>query len=401
MLNAPPEHRYTLALLLALNAVSIVAMQFIVPAMPDLVSVFDTTPAAVQLTLTIFMLGYAVFQVAYGPLSDRYGRKGVLMAATAVYTLGSFIGTIAPSIEILILARLLQSVGAAAGFVLPPAVARDVYGDSAARAISWISISAGIAALFAPYFGGLIHETIGWRWGMGFNGALGVVMLLACGLALAESHPVSLRRKVGLAGLARGYATLAGTPTFLGFVLATAFVNGAFYAFFAGGTFVAIEILGLSPSEFGLLIVPVIALFLPSAYLSVRLSERFGPVRVIALGTLVSFAGSLLLLGAALGGAMSVELLLVASTFLGWGNGQVIPIATASGVGLNPALAGTASAALGTAQMGMGAVASLLFGLFHDGTPTAMAALMASMALAALLSCALIAAGRRKLAPAA
>jgi DHA1 family bicyclomycin/chloramphenicol resistance-like MFS transporter len=388
MLKAPPEHRHTLALLLALNAVSIVAMQFIVPAMPDLVAVFDTTPAAVQLTLTIFMLGYAVFQVAYGPLSDRYGRKGVLMAATTVYTLGSFIGAIAPSIEILILARLLQSVGAAAGFVLPPAVARDVYGDSAARAISWISISAGVAALFAPYFGGLIHETIGWRWGMGFNGALGVVMLLACGLALAESHPVSLRRKVGLAGLARGYATLAGTPTFLGFVLATAFVNGAFYAFFAGGTFVAIEILGLSPSEFGLLIIPVIALFLPSAYLSVRLSERFGPVRVIALG-------------AALGGAMSVELLLVASAFLGWGNGQVIPIATASGVGLNPALAGTASAALGTAQMGMGAVASLLFGLFHDGTPTAMAALMASMALAALLSCALIAAGRRKLAPAA
>ncbi len=401
MLNAPPEHRYTLILLLTLNAVSIVAMQFIVPAMPDLAAAFGTTPAAVQLTLTVFMLGYAVFQIAYGPLSDRFGRKVVLMWATAVFVIGSILGAVAPSIEVLILARLLQSVGAAAGFVLPPAVARDVYGpDRAARAISWISISAGIAALFAPYAGGLVHETVGWRWGMVFNAALGAAILAGCGLYLTESHPVAKRRKVGIVGLARGYATLACTPTFIGLLLAVAFVNGAFYAFFAGGTFVAIDILGLSPSEFGLLIIPVIALFLPSAYLSVRLSDRFGSLRVIALGTVVSFGGSLLLLWAALTGNTSVELLLVAAACLGWGNGQVIPIATASGVGLVPSLAGTASAALGTAQMGLGAVSSLLFGLFHDGTPTAMAALMAAMALAALLSCALVMSGRRKLAAA-
>jgi len=401
MLNAPPEHRYTLILLLALNAVSIVAMQFIVPAMPDLAAAFSTTPAAVQLTLTVFMLGYAAFQIAYGPLSDRFGRKVVLMWATAVFVAGSILGAVAPSIEVLILARLLQSVGAAAGFVLPPAVARDVYGeDRAARAISWISISAGVAALFAPYAGGLVHETVGWRWGMVFNAALGIGILAACGFYLAESHPVAKRRTVGIAGLARGYATLARTPTFMGFLLAVAFVNGAFYAFFAGGTFVAIDILGLSPSEFGLLIIPVIALFLPSAYLSVRFAERFGPLRVMALGTVVSLGGALLLLWAALAGQTSVELLLVASACLGWGNGQVIPVATAKGVGLVESLAGTASAALGTAQMGMGALASLLFGLFHDGTPTAMAALMAAMALAALLSCTLVVTGRRKLATA-
>ena len=397
MLNAPPEHRYTLILMLTINAVSIVAMQFIVPAMPDLVGEFATTPAMVQLTLTMFMLGYAVFQIAYGPLSDRYGRKGVVMWATLVFIAGSFLGAVAPSIEVLVIARVLQSVGAAAGFVLPPAVARDIYGhDGAPRAIGWISISAGLAALSAPYFGGLIHETAGWRWGMGFNGVLGIAILVACGLLLAESHPIARRQSVGFAGLARGYAALARSRRFMGYLLATAFVNGAFYAFFAGGTFVAIQILGLSPSQFGLLTIPVVALFLPSAYLSVRMAARFGSTRIIALGTLTTAAGSIGLLFVALSGNVSVPAMLVASALLGWGNGQVIPNATAAAVNLFPKLAGTASASLGTAQMGMGAVASLLFGLLHDGTSTPMAALMAVMGLAAVLSCGLIIAARRR-----
>lgn len=397
MLNAPPEHRYTLILLLTLNAVSIVAMQFIVPAMPSLVGEYATTPAMVQLTLTLFMLGYAAFQIAYGPLSDRFGRKGVLMWATAVFVVGSFLGMVAPNIETLILARVLQSVGAAAAFVLPPAVARDVYGhDGAPKAIGWISISAGLAAGAAPYLGGLVHETVGWRWGMGLNGVLGIGILVACGLFLAESHPAALRRTVGLGGLARGYATLARSPRFMGYLLAAAFVNGVFYAYFAGGTFVAIDILGLSPSQFGLMTLPVIILFVPSAYFSVRLAARFGSTRIIALGTLITLSGSVGLFVAVLSGHTSVAAMLIASAILGWGNGQVIPNATAEAVNLFPKLAGTASASLGTAQMGMGAVASLLFGLMHDGTPTAMAMLMAGMALAAFVSCGLIVAARRR-----
>ncbi|MEQ8248833.1 MAG: multidrug effflux MFS transporter [Alphaproteobacteria bacterium] len=397
MLNAPPEHRHTLILLLLLNAISIVAMQFIVPAMPDLVGAFATTPAMVQLTLTMFMLGYAVFQIAYGPLSDRFGRKGVLMWATAVFVVGSFLGAFAQSIEVLIVARVLQSVGAAAGFVLPPAVARDVYGhDGAPPAIGWISISAGLAALLAPYLGGLVHETAGWRWGMGLNGVLGIAILLACGFLLAESHPRALRQSVGIAGLARGYAALGRSRRFMGYLLATAFVNGAFYAFFAGGAFVAIEILGLSPSQFGLLTVPVVLFFLPSAYLSVRLAARYGATRIIALGTATTALGSIGLLVVALSGNLGVGALLVASALLGWGNGQVIPNATAAAINLFPKLAGTASASLGTAQMGMGAIASLLFGVMHDGTSTPMAALMAVMAAAAVLSCGFIVAARRR-----
>ena len=400
MMNAPPEHRYTLILLLTLNAVSIVAMQFIVPAMPSLVSEFATTPAMVQLTLTLFMLGYAVFQIAYGPLSDRFGRKGLLLWATGVFVVGSFLGAVAPNIEVLILARVLQSVGAAAGFVLPPAVARDVYGHAGApRAIGWISISAGIAAVISPYIGGLVHETAGWRWGMGLNGALGVAILMACWLFLTESHPTALRRAVGVAGLARGYAALARSQRFIGYLLAVAFVNGTFYAFFAGGTFVAIEILSLSPSQFGLLTMPLVLVFLPSAYLSVRMAARFGTTKIIVFGTLTTFVGSAGLLVVALSGSVSVVAMLFASVLIGWGNGQVIPNATAAAMNLFPKLAGTASASLGTAQMGMGAVASLLFGLLHNGTSTPMAALMAGMGLLAFVSCGLIVASRQRTAP--
>jgi DHA1 family bicyclomycin/chloramphenicol resistance-like MFS transporter len=234
---------------------------------------------------------------------------------------------------------------------------------------------------------------------MGLNGALGIAILMACWLFLTESHPAALRRAVGVAGLARGYAALARSQRFMGYLLAVAFVNGTFYAFFAGGTFVAIEILSLSPSQFGLLTMPLVLVFLPSAYLSVRMAARYGSTKIIVLGTLTTFVGSAGLLVVALSGNVSVVAMLFASVLIGWGNGQVIPNATAAAMNLFPKLAGTASASLGTAQMGMGAVASLLFGLLHNGTSTPMAALMAGMGLLAFVSCGLIVASRQRTAP--
>jgi MFS transporter, DHA1 family, multidrug resistance protein len=187
-MNVSAEHRYTLTLLLALTGTSAFSLQFFVPAMPDLVQIFETTPAMVQLTLTLFMLTYGIFQAVYGPLSDRFGRKPVLLVAIVIYVAGSFLGVAALSIEMVIAARVLQAVGAAAGFVLVPAIARDVYGQGGApRAMSYISMTNGFISAAGPLIGGLIHQYAGWRYGLLATGTLGASMLVMTTLYLKES----------------------------------------------------------------------------------------------------------------------------------------------------------------------------------------------------------------------
>ncbi|MDA0367238.1 MAG: multidrug effflux MFS transporter [Proteobacteria bacterium] len=390
--------RYTLALLLALTGTSAFSLQFFVPAMPALVGIFETTPAMVQLTLTLFLAAYGIFQAIYGPLSDRFGRKPVLVAAITIYIAGSFLGAAALSIEMVIIARVLQAVGAAAGFVLVPAIARDVYGrDGAPRAMGYISMTNGFISAAGPLVGGLIHQYAGWRYGLMATGALGVTMLLFTVLYLRESGTV-IRQRVAIAVLARGYAALAKTRGFMGYVLSVASVNGVFYAFLAGAAFVAIENLGVSPSGFGLLMVPAVAMFMTASFFSDRLARRIGTTRVILIGTLFTATGAVGLLVVSLAGHQSVTALLIASAFMGLGNGQVLPACISEAVSVEPRLAGTASAWLGVSQMAVAAAASQIYGFIHDGTTLPVALLMTILAGGALGGWVLIA--RRNVAPA-
>ncbi len=390
--------RYTLALLLALTGTSAFSLQFFVPAMPALVGIFETTPAMVQLTLTLFLAAYGIFQAIYGPLSDRFGRKPVLVAAITIYIAGSFLGAAALSIEMVIIARVLQAVGAAAGFVLVPAIARDVYGrDGAPRAMGYISMTNGFISAAGPLVGGLIHQYAGWRYGLMATGALGVTMLIFTVLYLRESGTV-VRQRVAIAVLARGYAALAKTRGFMGYVLSVASVNGVFYAFLAGAAFVAIENLGVSPSGFGLLMVPAVAMFMTASFFSDRLARRIGTTRVILIGTLFTATGAVGLLVVSLAGHQSVTALLIASAFMGLGNGQVLPACISEAVSIEPRLAGTASAWLGVSQMAVAAAASQIYGFIHDGTTVPVALLMTILGASALGGWVLIA--RRNVAPA-
>lgn len=381
-----PDHRHTLALLLALTGTSAFSLQFFVPAMPDLVTIFKTTPATVQLTLTLFMLTYGLFQAVYGPLSDRFGRKPVLLVAIVIYVAGSFLGAAALSIEMVIAARVLQAVGAAAGFVLVPAIARDVYGhDGAPRAMSYISMTNGFISAAGPLIGGLIHQYAGWRYGLLATGTLGAVMLVMTALYLKESGSV-VRQRVALMPILRGYLKLARTRGFMGYVLAVASVNGVFYAFLAGAAFVAIDSLGVSPSGFGLLMIPAVALFMTASFLSDRVAARIGTTRVILIGTLFTTVGAVGLLVVSLSGHQSVTALLIASAFMGFGNGQVLPSCIAEAVSVDPKLSGTASAWMGVSQMVVAALASQIYGFIHDGTTVPVALLMTALAGCALVA---------------
>lgn len=388
MLNAPRMHRYTLPILLFLNALSIIAMQFLVPAMPDLQEIFETTPSNVQLTLTVFMFGYAFAQLFYGPLSDRFGRRPILLISLIFFIIGSVVSTFAFDITTLIFGRFIQAIGAAAGFVLPPAVARDVYGPyDSGKAISWISIAAGLAALIAPFAGGLIHENFGWRVGMALMGVIGLIIILIANKYLNESHEVSSRKRISFFLLFKTYKEIIFTKHLVSYLFALALVNGVFYAFFSGGAFIAADHLKISPSDFGLIMIPVVVFFVPSAYLSVRLSRYLSPVTAMLIGSFFTLMAGIFLFTYAIYYDVTVASLLIASAFLGWGNGQVIPIATAEAINLNPTQSGAVSAALGTASMLAGGIASLVFGYFYDGSPISMIILMMIMAFLTVIFC--------------
>lgn len=386
--------RYTLALLLALTGTSAFSLQFFVPAMPDLVAIFETTPAAVQLTLTLFMFAYGIFQAVYGPLSDRFGRKPVLLAALGVYVAGSFLGAAALSIEMVILARVLQAIGAAAGFALAPAVVRDVYGQRGApRAMGYVSMTNGFISAAGPLVGGVIHQYAGWRYGLIATGALGATMFILVWIYLAESRTGVVRQRIDVGLLLRGYVSLAATRGFMGYVLSVASVNGVFYSFLAGAAFVAIENLGVSPSGFGLLLVPAVVMFMAASFFSDRLASRIGTARVILVGSACTASGAVGLLAVSLAGHQSVTALLISSAFMGLGNGQVLPAAISEAVSVDPKLSGTASAWMGVSQMVVAAAASQVYGFIHDGTTVPVAVLMTAMAGCAFAAYVLI--GRR------
>lgn len=380
-----------LLIMLLLNAVEIFAMQLLVPSMPDLKNYFSTSAYNVQLTLTVFMFGFAISQILYGPLSDRYGRRPIILLSIIIFIIGSVMGFLSQSIELLIISRLIQSIGAAGGMVLPPAIIRDIYGEtSSTKAIGWLSIVAGIAALLAPYFGGLLNDTYGWRSGMLILVIIGIVILIISFSFLPESLKNREKKYFSLFVIIRDYYELFNIKIFSIFFIILSSINAVFYAFFAGGVFVVVENLGLLPSDFGLVMVPLVLSFVISAYISVRINKFFNPLSIIFFGSIFSFFSAFMIYLSYLSGHLSIYSLTFFSLFLGWGNGQIIPLATSLAINLFPARAGTVSAAVGTGSMLAGAIVSFLFGIMYSGTANSMSVLMIITSFIALVFCGLL-----------
>ncbi len=374
--------------MLMLNAISIFAMQLLVPSMPFLQEYFDTSPYEVQLTLTVFMFGFAISQIFYGPLSDRFGRKSIILWSIVIFIFGSILAIFAKSIEVLIFSRFIQSIGAAGGMVLPPAVLRDVYGErESVKAISWISIISGVAALLAPYLGGLFHELYGWKFGMFFLICIGIVLLFVSIIFLPESRYQDKQYNFKIKNFVNVYLKIFKNNIFLNYFIILSLVNATFYALFAGGVYIVVENLKLSPTKFGLVMFPLVAFFVVSAYVSVRVDKYIQPKIIMLFGSFCTLFSAFMILFINVVDNLTLSTLIISSLFLGWGNGHIIPLATAEAINLFPEKSGTVSASIGTGAVLSGAIVSLLFGLLYNGSPYTMTILMLFTSLAAVIYC--------------
>lgn len=365
-----------LPILVAITGMGPLALNIFMPSMPGLQRVFHADYATVQLTLTLFLIGLAVAQLAYGPISDRHGRRPVLLAGMSIFVVGSIACLIAPTIEILIAARVLQAVGACAGMVLSRAIIRDLYDrDDAVSMLAYVMAAMVVIPMLAPSVGGVLDEWFGWWASFAFCALAGAIVLTAAWLVLHESHTPSTAAR-GAADMALDFLRLLRNPSFSSYAFQGAFTSTAFFSFLSGAPYVTIDILGRSPAEYGLYFISLSLMYILGNFLSGRYSKRVGLDRMIWIGTSIGAVATGSFLACAAAGMVSVVTLFGTIAFMTVGNGLTIPNSMAGAISAEPRIAGAAAGLAGFLQMGLGAVATLIVGALLEDTALPLALVM-------------------------
>lgn len=370
-------------LLTLLVAMGPVSTDLYLPSLPGIAADLGASKALVQLTVGLFIAGFAVMMLVCGPLADRFGRRPVLLCGLAVYVLASIACALAADIWLLLAARFVQALGACVGPVVGRAIVRDRYPPrEAGRILGYMASAMALAPLIGPFIGAWLALAFGWRsnfWCLALYGAL---VLLALWSRLEETLRTPERGTAGR--LLANYGRILAHPTFLGFMLCVAFAFGALFTWISNSAFVVIDHFGVAPADFGWAFGVVIAGYIAGAYAGSHAGMRFGLARTTGIGTVVCTAAGLGLLAAGWSGQGGLPAIVLMMTLSLLGAGIVIPQATAGALGPFPQLAGTASALLGFLQMTAGLLVAALTSLWFDGSPRPMVTLNALCGLLAL-----------------
>lgn len=378
------------AVVVLLVVVPVLGIDLQLPAMPDIGRDLGASVAEVQLTLSLFTIVFAIMQLLYGALGDRYGRRRLLIASMALYAFASLYGALAPSIEHLIAARVLQAVAACAGPVLGRAVVRDLYDAAGAgRVLGTVMACFGIAALSVPILGGQLVEMFGWRATYFASAGYGVLLLVLVALLLPETLRARTAGGPGPGRLVGDYLMLLGTPQFLVIAATGCLIQGAMFTWISGSSFAVITVLGRSPSLYSVVYAITVFGFALGSFGSSRVIARVGQRRLIALGGSLALTGSAAAVGLNLVAPDSLVALVAPMFVVAVGHGFTLAQAMAGTMAAFPHLAGTASALFGFMQYLMATIVVIANGLLYDGTALPMLIVSVSCAATAMLCFAL------------
>jgi MFS transporter, DHA1 family, multidrug resistance protein len=355
-----------------LGAITLVApltIHLFLPAMPDVKLEFGASDALVQLAFSVSLAAMAVVTPAYGTLSDRFGRRPILLGGLLLFLIGSFVSATAPNLSVLIAGRLIQAVGAGSGLTLTRAIARDAYGpETLVKAIAYLTMAYTLGPMLAPSFGGLLIDIFGWRaasW-LAVSGAVGIAA--AAYWVIYETRGKE-ERSTASAGILWSYGTLLRDMRFLAFVLQSGFMSFAFFAIASASPFLTQDVLGRSATEYGLYFMCFPLGYCLGNLVSSRLSGRVGLEKMILTGSglcVVIVAGQSAFVFA---GYLSPALIFVPGGLMSFAQGLSLPNAQAGAIRVNPALAGTAAGVGVFVQMLLSAISAEAYGLLADGTP--------------------------------
>ena len=380
------------ALLTGLVALAPLAVDMFLPSMPAMALSFKSDPATVQLTVTVFLLTYAVSQLGFGPTSDRWGRRPIMLAGLVLFALSGLVCMLAPTINILITGRALQGFASGCGPTLSRAVVRDVYErDRAARVLAYMATAMTLAPILGPIAGGFLEVWLGWRSIFVLLTVLGFLFLAFVWIGLPETNrqrdPLALQPRRMLSN----YKILLSSRAYVGYTLVVTFMFGGHFAFITGSAFVLIDVLHVSPDIYGFCFGFVAFGIMTGAFTAGRLMPRLGINRIIAAGTLVGMGGGLLLAALNLWGDPSVVRIVGPMYVFAVGMGMVMPPAMAGAIAPFPQIAGLASAALGFLQMSAAALYGIALGQMYDGTARPMVIAITLAGIGAVVSFFLVA----------
>lgn len=366
----------SLALLAAVTAIGFCALHVIVPALPLLARVFGESPAEVQLTLTLYLIGIAGGQLFYGPISDRFGRRPVLIGGLAMFLTGTLLCGVAWSLPVLIAGRVLEAGGGCAGIVLGRAIIRDVYArEAAARGIALVMMTMTFASAVSPAIGAYLAEWVDWRAIFGVLGVFGAAVLVVVMMRLDETNIAPTR--LDLVGMVRSYVTLLRTPAFVGFAGGSACASAAWFTFCASAPHVLVEALGKPVDTYGLMILLPMATYALGNAGAASLTMRLGSLRLAIFGRALGFVSAVIMVAWYLTIGLDMWGLFLPIALCAIGDGLSQPSVLAAGLSIRPQLAGTASGLIGFLQMTVAAAGTFVVALLPYDIGAGMIAVVA------------------------
>ncbi|APW43475.1 multidrug effflux MFS transporter [Rhodoferax saidenbachensis] len=367
-----------------ISAIGPFAIDMYLPALPSIGQTLGASMGAVQASLMAFFIALGIGQMVYGPLSDMFGRKLPLYSSLLVFGLGSIGCALAPDIQTLIVMRFIQGLGASAGMVIPRAIVRDLHtGVDAARLMSMLMLVFSVSPILAPLVGSVLIEWNGWRtvfWAVTLIAIFSTVLLRT---SLPETRPPEQRLDSSVRSAFAAWGELLRDRHFLGLVFIGAFGMGSFFAYLANSPFVMIDHYGLTPRQYSIAFAVNAASFIGVSQFTGKLAARFGLRKMVNVAVTGYALVMLFLLLQNLAGVDRLDVLIV-TMLIGFGFlGLVVPATSVLALDNHGAIAGSASALMGTLQFLTGAVVMAITGQFVDGSARPM--------VVALTSCALIA----------
>jgi DHA1 family bicyclomycin/chloramphenicol resistance-like MFS transporter len=372
----PPNPGRAFALSLGLiSLITPLAVHLFMPVIPAVKVALDLTDAAAQLTFSIALFGMAFATLFYGTLSDRYGRRPVLLSGLALFLFGSLVSAAAQTLTALVLGRLVQAIGAGCALTLVRAIARDAYSaQHLVKAIAYLTMFGTLGPMVSPFIGGLLIDTLGWRSVFGFALVAGTAIAITAYVTTHETHP-AVRRSGSGESVARAYIALFSRLRFNAFVLQSGFVTGAFMVMATASASLMTELLHRPATEFGMYFLLFPMGFFAGNLISSRIGNRIQPETMILLGSilaLASVAGQAIVLTC---GFVMPLAFFIPGTFVTMAQGISMPYAQVGAMAEIPRYAGTAAGVGVFMQNFWAAIFAQLYGLLADGTPRPMIAI--------------------------